>query len=294
MTQRTMAVTGKAAPLRSRLMDSADIPAALALCRAARWNQIAADWALYMEYGSGGARVLLYGGQVVGTVTAVDYQQRFSWIGMVLVDERMRRQGIGIRLLSLALEHLRDSETVKLDATPAGRPVYLPLGFVDEWELLRMETRAVPVSVRSQINVRAMGAEDRARVMEWDRKVFGADRSPILWRYRDLAPEYAWVAERGGRLVGYSFGRHGFRWDQAGPIIAESREAAQALLAATLTRHPGRPFLVDSRLADPDWIVWLREIGFVEQRPYTRMYRGPNRFPGLPEAQFAILGPELG
>jgi GNAT superfamily N-acetyltransferase len=275
-------------------MDSADIPAALELCRAANWNQIAADWALYLEHSSGGARVLLYNGQLVGTVTAVDYQQRFSWIGMVLVDERMRRQGIGTRLLSLALEHLRISETVKLDATPAGRPVYLPLGFVDEWGLIRMETIAVPVFVRNQINVRTMGPEDRARVMEWDMKVFGADRSPILWHYRDLAPDYAWVAERDGRLAGYSFGRHGFRWDQAGPVVAESRDAAQALLAATLTGHPGRPFLVDSRLADPDWINWLRGIGFVEQRPYMRMYRGPNRFPGLPEAQFAILGPELG
>lgn len=275
-------------------MDSADIPAALALCRAAGWNQIAADWAIYLEYGKGGARVLLHDKQVVGTVTAVDYQQRFGWIGMVLVDERLRRRGSGTRLLSMALEHLRPCETVKLDATPAGRRVYLPLGFVEEWGLMRMETLAVPVLVRNQIAVRTMGPEDRARVMEWDKDVFGADRSAILWRYRDLAPDYAWVAERGGALMGYAFGRHGFRWDQAGPVVAESRDAAQALLAATLARHPGRPILVDSRLADPEWITWLRDIGFAEQRPYTRMYRGPNRFPGLPQAQYAILGPELG
>lgn len=284
----------KAATWHARPMDFADIPAGLALCRAARWNQIAADWAVYLEYGNGGARVLLHDGRVAGTVTAVDYQQRLGWIGMVLVDERLRSQGMGTRLLSLAMEHLRACETVKLDATPAGRPVYLPLGFADEWGLVRMESLAAPVTVRNRIAVRSMGAEDRARVMEWDKDVFGADRSAILWHYRKLAPEYAWVAESGGRLKGYAFGRHGFRWDQAGPIVAESRDAAQALLATTLTRHQGRPFLVDSRLADPEWISWLREIGFVEQRPYTRMHRGTNRFPGLPEAQYAILGPELG
>ena len=289
-----MPVAGNAEWRDVRLMEAGDIPSGLALCRAAGWNQLAADWAVFLEYSKGGAKVILHDGQVAGTVTAVDYQRRFGWIGMVLVEEHLRNRGIGTQLMSLALEHLRATETVKLDATPAGRRVYLPLGFVDEWGLMRMVCLAALVTVRNPIAVRTMDPRDQERVMQWDREVFGADRTAILWHYRDLAPDFALVAERGGRLEGYAFGRRGFRWDQAGPIVAESRDAAQALLATTLSQHRGRPMLVDSCLADPEWISWLREIGFVEQRPYTRMYRGTNRFPGLPEAQYAILGPELG
>jgi hypothetical protein len=47
-------------------------------------------------------------------------------------------------------------------------------------------------------------------------------------------------------------------------------------------------------LHSAEWLQWLAAIGFIEQRPFTRMYRGVNRFPGVPEKQFAILGPEFG
>jgi hypothetical protein len=39
---------------------------------------------------------------------------------------------------------------------------------------------------------------------------------------------------------------------------------------------------------------WLISIGFTEQRELIRMYRGKNAYPGTPEKQFAILGPEFG
>jgi ribosomal protein S18 acetylase RimI-like enzyme len=40
---------------------------------------------------------------------------------MVLVDGAFQRQGIGMQLLSEALQILGEQETVKLDGTPAGR-----------------------------------------------------------------------------------------------------------------------------------------------------------------------------
>jgi GNAT superfamily N-acetyltransferase len=275
-------------------MAAGDIPAGLALCRAAGWNQVAEDWALLLQHSHGAARVVLHEGAVVGTVTAVGYQHRFGWVGMVLVDERHRRRGLGTRLLSLALEGLSACGTVKLDATPAGRPVYLPLGFVDEWGLMRMETVATPVTAPGNVSVRAMRPDDLPTILAWDREVFGAARGEILARYRELAPEYARIAERGTHLAGYVFGRRGFRWDQLGPVIATDRDAAQALLATLLTHHAGRRFIVDTSLSDPHWVAWLRAIGFCDQRAYTRMFRGANRYPGRPNLQYAILGPELG
>ena len=77
-------------------------------------------------------------GNVMGTVTTIPYENHFAWIGMVLVDPSKRRQGIGTQLLREALQLTADQETIKLDATPAGREVYLKLGFVDEYKIIRM------------------------------------------------------------------------------------------------------------------------------------------------------------
>lgn len=275
-------------------MAAGDVPAGLALCRAAGWNQVAEDWALLLQHSHGAARVVLHEGVVAGTVTAVSYRQRLGWVGMVLVDERHRGHGLGTRLLSLALEGLSACGTVKLDATPAGRSVYLPLGFADEWGLMRMETVAAPVTAPGNVSVRTMGQDDWPAILAWDREIFGADRGKLLARYRELAPEYARIAERGKDLAGYALGRRGFRWDQLGPVVATDRDAVQALLATLLTNCAGRRFIVDTPLGDPQWVAWLHAIGFSDQRAYTRMFKGPNRFPGKPDLQYAILGPEWG
>lgn len=278
-----------------RPMAPEDIPAGLELCRAAGWNQVRTDWELYLAQNPAGCSVLVREGRVAGTVITVDYQGRFGWVGMVLVRPELRGGGLGTRLLHIAFRHLRACETVKLDATPAGRRIYLPLGFVDEYGLLRLETVSAGAQYPAPRHaVRPMAEADLTAVADLDAPVFGARRDDVLATYRRAAPDLARVAEQDGRVAGYILGRRGHSHDHAGALVAPDAAMARDLLAAVLAAHSGRPFLLDVPLHDPGWSAWLREIGFREQRPYSRMYKGPNRFPGRPRLQFAILGPELG
>jgi GNAT superfamily N-acetyltransferase len=281
-------------PLEPRPMQPADIPAGLELCRAAGWNQVRTDWELYLSQNPGGCSVIARDGEVAGTVITVDYEGRFGWIGMVLVRPSLRGAGLGTRLLHMAFDHLRACETLKLDATPAGRRVYLPLGFVDEYGVLRLETIAAADYPRARHPVRPMTEADLGPLLAMDAPIFGARREHVLRSYWRAAPDLARVAERNGTLLGYLLGRRGHTHDQAGAIVAVEREVAADLLLTLLAEHPGQRFFVDATLHDPAWMRWLKEIGFREQRPYTRMYKGPNTHPGEPRLQFAILGPELG
>ena len=119
-------------------MRSEDIPAGLRLCRAASWNQVAADWELFLTASPDGCRVATSeNGDVVGTAATIGYGDAFRWIAMVLVDPSYRRAGIGTQLLKESLALVGDT-TARLDATPAGRGVYVPLGFREEYGLQRM------------------------------------------------------------------------------------------------------------------------------------------------------------
>jgi hypothetical protein len=108
------------------------------------------------------------------------------------------------------------------------------------------------------------------------------------------APEYAWVAMENNELKGYCFGRHGHNFEHLGPVVATDFATAQQLVAACLRKQAGKPFILDASHQHAEWLLWLEALGFKEQRPFMRMYRGNNRSPGLPENQFAILGPEFG
>jgi len=121
-----------------------DIPEGLKLCRKAKWNQIEPDWQIFLQHSPKACLVATYKEQIVGTVTTIRYEHSFSWIGMVLVDPDFQRQGIGMKLLQEALQILHSEETVKSDATPKGREVYLKLNFVDEYRLTRMNMIVAP------------------------------------------------------------------------------------------------------------------------------------------------------
>jgi GNAT superfamily N-acetyltransferase len=270
-----------------RKMLKSDIAAGLALCRAAGWNQLENDWNMFLDLAPECARVAIdEEGKVVGTVTTINYEDRFSWIGMVLVDPGKKRQGIGTQLLREALNILQNLDTVKLDATPAGREVYVKLGFVDEYILSRMvlteEAEPLPGDGRN------VSAEHFDYILEQDKNVFGASRENLLKRMFKNYPELSFTINNNS----YSFARKGFNFTQIGPVIAERIDDAKQLLISALNNVKG-PVVIDVMDNSP-FQQWLRSRGFTEQRKLIRMYHGKNSYPGIPAKQFAILGPEFG
>ena len=232
--------------------------------------------------------------KVVGTVTTVRYQDHFSWIGMVLVDPVFRKMGIGRHLLNESLQILEAERTVKLDATPAGREIYLKLDFVDEYPLSRMLCMEISGEKLPPSKARTVRAEDFSRILEFDYRVFGADRKEVLeWSWKN-SPTVAFITEDGNAITGFCFGRPGHNYTHIGPVIAKDIEQAIQLVSAALHCCLQHPVIIDSAHHSPAWMAWLSSIGFVEQRPFIRMYKGTNDWPGLPEKQFAILGPEFG
>lgn len=278
-----------------RPMKSEDIPAGLSLCRSAGWNQRSRDWELFLHLSPEDCRVAMdEDGKVIGTVTTVCYEDHFSWIGMVLVDPTRQRQGIGMQLLKESLYILQNDETVKLDATPAGREVYLKLNFIDEYPLSRMMCTSVFTDKLSTFHARPIQQSDLLQLLEFDREVFGASRKTVLEWMLKGAPEYAFLIEEKNQITGYCFGRPGHNYTQIGPVIAQDVTDAINLISAALRNCAGHPVIVDALHHTPEWLAWLSSVGFVEKRPFVRMYRGSNAWPGTPEKQFAMLGPEFG
>jgi GNAT superfamily N-acetyltransferase len=274
-------------------MTPEDIPDGLRLCRAAGWNQREADWRALLSLNPGGFVAAVSDGAIVGTGGAVRYGPSLAWVCMILVDPAARGQGIGTRIMEDLLDTLEKVAVVGLDATPRGRPVYLKLGFQDARPLARFEARPSAPPVRPG-RIRALTAADLPAVLAWDREAFGADRSALLrWALAE-APEYAWCAAGAGGLAGYAFGRHGHNAEQLGPVVARDVEVARDLAAVGLASSSGRPVFIDAPHDSAGWRSALAALGFVEQRPFTRMYRGGAAEPGRPAELFAVVGPEFG
>lgn len=289
-----------------RPMSRADVDDGLRLCRASRWNQIARDWVQFLELDPDGARVACRGDRVVGSVATVRYRPDLAWVAMVLVEPGERGRGVGRALLQEGLSLVGDVPVVGLDATPAGRPLYLTLGFVDAFELRRMQragggerrgslTAAVGASAGRA--VRPLRPADWPGVLRLDREVTGVDRGAMLRWLAVGAPAYAWVSEApaAGRLDGLVLGRPGEHFEHLGPIVAADQAVARHLVLAAVSQvSEERPVVIDAAVPQAGWQAWLETLGFEEQRPFTRMYRGASGPRPCAPGLFAIIGPEFG
>jgi GNAT superfamily N-acetyltransferase len=267
-----------------------------ALVRDARWNQLAADWRIFLKLGRLYA-VPTDDGRIVATTATLPYGSRFAWISMVLVAPDYRRRGLATRLMQQAMRELAAAKLVPvLDATPDGREVYRRLGFEDAWgfqRLIRRERQGAGAPAPAGIIVRPITDADWQAVCAYDAAAFGAERGAVLAGLRGRLPAADLVAMRADELVGFLLGRDGRLAAHLGPLIAEDDAIARALVARALEGIDG-PLFVDLADSKTDLRRFLDAHGFAAVRPFTRMLYGAAARFDDPARTFAVLGPEFG
>lgn len=276
-----------------RALTTADIPAAMTLVDQVGWNQTPADWVRFLSASPEGCFAAVVDGRLAGTSATVVYGGRLAWIGMVIVDRDYRKRGIGRRLLEAACDAVDrlDVPCAKLDATPAGQPLYERHGFVVErrlerWELTRPAERCAGGGGEAAA---AIGDE----AVQLDAALFGADRRDLIRSLRDEAPDLAMEWGGPGGVQGYALGRRGLRADHLGPWMARDAGTAERLLGAFLARSSRPRVFVDCVVEHPCARRILEARGFRPSRPLVRMSRGQS-----PQARdgdlLAVVGPEFG
>lgn len=274
----------------------ADIPFAHELKNIARWNQTLTDWHGYLEFEPDGCFVAEVNGRAAGTATTIRYASGVGWIGMVLVHPELRRLGVGTQLLRHAIGYLQRRETrcIKLDATPMGKQVYVPLGFLDEYEVSRFDGVAPMTGTLPSEAVFPFTTDELANVADFDAPAFGADRTRVLASLMRRKPGLCLVARDHAGISGYLIAREGHQAIQLGPWTARDPAVAERLLLAFFSRAAGQRVLVDVPGPNRAGREQIEKYGFTVQRGFTRMFLGENLLPGNPGMVFGTGGAEKG
>ncbi len=280
--------------LEIRLLTEEHISAGMRLTRLAGWNQTESDWRRVLKHDPQGCFVACLDNRVVGTTTSTVYGTDLAWIGMVLVDPDYRRRGIATQLTEATIRSLRSrgAKTIKLDATPAGRPVYAALGFTEE---TRIERCMGTARAAGKTDFPIWTPELRQKVMVLDRGAFGAERAALLDSLvvdSSLMP--LTISAPDGELQGYALARRGTLACYIGPVVATDQHTAVSLLDGMFEQLNSRDVFIDinTRFESAAQIIGGR--GFVKQREFIRMRFGPEDSPETSALIFAIAGPEIG
>jgi GNAT superfamily N-acetyltransferase len=275
-----------------RLVKPADLASGTELSSVAGWNQTPEDWRMLLDLAPTGCFGVEADGRLVATATLLCYRQRLAWIGMVLTHPEYRGRGFARRLVAAALDRA-DSlgiETVKLDATEQGRPLYESLGFQTEQPVERwfrpgpQESRTIERDPDSGTRSSPLSLSQALR--DLDAQAFGTDRSVVL---QELAQRNALHACPNAFL----FARAGRTTEYLGPCVAADPAAARDIIPGAINTTGDTGWSWDLLPANKDAVALASELGFTRQRCLTRMARG--KAPrGRDDLVYAIAGFELG
>jgi len=283
--------------IRLRCLTRADLPFADSVRALEGWNQTMRDWERFLAMEPDGCFLAEWQGRPAGTATTITHGPELAWIGMVLVHPGFRRRGIGRALLCHCIDCLqrRAVRCIKLDATPAGKPVYEALGFQEEWTLTRWQrSRSFGKGTTPGEGISDLRDAGLGIVEQLDASAFGTSRRTLLHALVTQCRQALVLRSERGDISGYGLLREGSRALYLGPVIADSSDGAIRLVRKLLEGCDEKDIFWDIPDRHRALASWAGESGFIAQRSLTRMSLGENVAPGSPDKVFAIAGPEIG
>ncbi len=250
-----------------RLLEATDVePLDLALRSAYGFEQShAARLRTYLDAPAVATFVAAEDGLPLGCVFGIDYGQA-AYVSLMGVDPRAQGRGIARALLDALISWSEECgiDSLHLDATPAGAPLYERAGFVDDGETVVFTRPAT--SGEASVAPPAASGPQRTAMLARDRAAFGADRRPVLEPLFDCRENHVVTTDDGSYAVAQP--------QAIGPLVASDAVRAEALLDAALAARPGVPLRVCVPTQQPDAARLLLERGFTAERRLRHMVRG--------------------
>lgn len=277
--------------LRIRSMRTDEISIAVDWAAAEGWNPGLADAACFAMVDPDGFLIGELDGAATATVSCVNYSASFAFLGLYIVRKDMRGRGHGLRVWNAAIAHA-GPRVIGLDGVVAQQQNYKKSGFKRAYANVRYGgTVAAPDAQRA--GVIAMAEVPLAFVEAYDATVFPAPRTAFLHAWISSPGHVGRALVRDGQLAAWGVIRRCRKGNKIGPLVADDRDAAEAVLAALLTSAGSGEMFLDVPSVNRDAIALAQNLGLAPVFETTRMYTGP--IPPLQlERVFGVTTLELG
>ena len=170
------------------------------------------------------------------------------------------------------------------------------MGFENEYSICRFTNSSLKNSFtgKYEISPEPVQTKDIPEIVKFDKFIFGVERTSLINFLIKNYPDKAWLLKRNNQIAGYALGRDGTRFNQIGPVSALTTNDAKILITEALKSLTGKPVVMDIIEDKKDLSDWLNSIGFINKRPFVRMYYKDNPYPGILDRQYLICLPEFG
>jgi GNAT superfamily N-acetyltransferase len=254
-------------------MHTDEIAIAVDWAAAEGWNPGLADAACFASVDPGGFLIGEIDGAPAATISCVNYDARFAFLGFYIVRPDLRGRGYGFRIWNAAITHA-DSRIIGLDGVVAQQDNYKRSGFNFAYANIRYGGSPVALDA-PRAGIVPLADVPPATVVADDATVFPAARPAFLRGWIGAPGQVGRALIRDGRLVAWGVIRPCRKGSKIGPLVADDRAAAEAVLAALLADTSGGEIFLDVPSVNRDAVAVAQSLGLAPVFETARMYTGP-------------------
>jgi GNAT superfamily N-acetyltransferase len=255
-----------------RPMRRDEIPLAIEWAAAEGWNPGLDDAACFAVPDPAGFLIGERDRMPVATVSCVNYDPHFAFLGFYIVRPDRRGHGDGLRIWNAAIAHA-GARIIGLDGVVTQQENYRKSGF----QLAHANIRyggMVGTPPSPPAGVISLRDVPLATVEADDATVFPAPRPAFLRAWINAPGHVGRALVRDGRLAGWGVIRPCRRGRKIGPLVADDRAAAEAVMSALLTDVGSGEIFLDIPGVNREAIALAESLGLAPTFETARMYTG--------------------
>jgi GNAT superfamily N-acetyltransferase len=254
------------------------------------WNPGLADATCFAEVDKQGFLIGELDGEPAATISCVNYDASFAFLGFYIVRKDLRGRGFGLRIWNAAIAHA-GLRVIGLDGVVAQQQNYRKSGFQLAYPNIRYG--GIVAAGDAPAGVIPLTEIPLATVAADDATVFPAPRTAFLQAWIGSPGHVGCALMRNGSLAGWGVIRPCWQGRKIGPLVADDRAAAEAILSALLASGGGGEIFLDVPSINRDAIALAESLGLAPVFETARMYTGAIR-PLRLERIFGVTTFELG
>jgi len=256
---------------RIRTMRPDEIALAADWAAAEGWNPGLADAACFATVDPGGFLIGERDGAPAATISCVNYDGRFAFLGFYIVRADLRGSGYGLRIWNAAIAHA-GSRVIGLDGVVAQQENYKKSGFRLAYANIRYG--GTVAAAAAPPGIIALGDVPFAVVEASDATVFPAPRPAFLRAWIGAPGHIGCALLRDGRLAGWGVIRPCRQGRKIGPLVADSCATAETVLSALLAQAGGGEIFLDVPSVNGEAVALAESLGLAPVFETARMYTG--------------------
>ena len=255
------------------------------------WNPGLHDAALFFAADPHGFLAGFLDGQLIATISAVRYGQRFGFVGFYIVKPEFRGRGYGWKLWQAAMERLTGCN-VGLDGVLAQQDNYKKSRFHLAYRNIRYQAQ-LAARMKKNSNVVDLINLPFETIVDYDSRCFFTSRPEFLrpWIAQPAGRALACLSD--GQLQGYGVIRQCRSGCKVGPLFADDPAIADRIFLALAAYAENQPVFLDVPEPNSAAVALAEQYKMQPVFQTARMYTGPAPALDLDKV-FGVTSFELG